>query len=207
MTIGLLNGTLLDYRHPDPALIDLKTMAIVLGRIPRFGGHTTRAVHVDEHSSRVGRFTRWLGLRSITGGGERRVSIDDAVVAERLAELDMLELHGNIHDAHEVYTPWGDLTDGKTDYHRKIEAGLDVAIYEALLLTPPTERIKGLVKQADKLALWWEAKLWAPSVELWTDLEAPADDIAHQVMGLIGPEQGEDWLTRTKALLHGRAQE
>lgn len=39
-TIGLLNGQLFDYENPDPAAIDLETMAHVLGGVPRFGGHT-----------------------------------------------------------------------------------------------------------------------------------------------------------------------
>jgi hypothetical protein len=185
-TIGLLNGKLLDYENPKPELIDLDTMAVVLGGIPRFGGHTIRFVYVDEHSSRVGRFSR--------AEAERREPDD-------LRLHCLCELHGNLHDGHEAYTPWGDITDGKTDYMRGVESGLDAAIFWHLDLEPPSDLVKGIVKRADKQALWIEARLWAPSAPRWADLQPPPPELVDALLGLTWPRQGECWLRRTRALL------
>ncbi len=185
-TIGLLGGELLDYTNPDPALIDLETMAHVLGGVPRFGGHTIRFVYVDEHSSRVGRFAR-LDAEQLHPGDVRM--------------HDLCELHGNLHDGHETYTPWGDITDGKTDEMRKVEAGIDAAIFQHLGLEPPSDAIKAIVKRADKRALWIEARLWAPSAPRWTDLQPPPAELVETLLGLTWPRPGECWLRRTNELL------
>jgi hypothetical protein len=185
-TIGLLNGQLFDYENPDPAAIDLETMAHVLGGVPRFGGHTIRFVYLDEHSSRVGRFARFTAERSHPGDVRMH---------------DLCELHGQLHDGHEVYTPWGDITDGKTDEMRAVEAGLDAAIFQRLGIEPPSEVIKEIVKQADKRALWIEARLWAPSSPRWTDLEPPLPSFVEPLLSLTWPRLGECWLRRTRELL------
>jgi hypothetical protein len=185
-TIGLLNGQLFDYENPDPAAIDLETMAHVLGGVPRFGGHTIRFVYLDEHSSRVGRFARFTAERSHPGDVRMH---------------DLCELHGQLHDGHEVYTPWGDITDGKTDEMRAVEAGLDAAIFQRLGIEPPNEVIKEIVKQADKRALWIEARLWAPSSPRWTDLEPPLPSFVEPLLSLTWPRLGECWLRRTRELL------
>jgi hypothetical protein len=191
-TIGLLNGELLDYENPDPELIDLETMAVVLGGIPRFGGHTLRFVYVDEHSSRVGRFAR--------RDAELRYPLDPGCTQLKWLHK-MCELHGNLHDGHEAYTPWGDITDGKTGYMREVEAGLDAAIFKRLRLEHPSDEIKAIVKRADKHALWVEARLWAPSAPRWADLEPPAPDIVDTLLDLTWPRRGESWLRRTQELL------
>lgn len=181
--IGLLNGKLFDYHNPDPALIDLETIATVSRRIPRFGGHSTRVVSVCEHHLRVERIV----LELVRRGHDLTLS-------------NAASLYALLHDAHEVYTPWGDITDGKTDYMRAVEHAIDDAIAVALGFEPPSDEVRRVVKEADRIALYWEAQLWAPSVKLWTDLVERTPTVERMEI-LIAPEPGEDWLSSVRDAL------
>jgi hypothetical protein len=77
--IQTYRGRAVSLRHPEPEDIDPTELAILLGRLHRFGGHTIEAYTVAEHSVRV---------------------------ASCLADLqcnDEMILAGLLHDAHEGY--------------------------------------------------------------------------------------------------------
>lgn len=188
-TIGIHNGYLFDYLDPDPALIDLETIGVVLGRMPRFGGHTTRLVTVAEHSLRVRRLARWIAMLG----------------ANQLESIERVELHALLHDAHEVYTPWGDcLSPGKHDFMHEVEDNLDVAILESIQLEPPCDGTKVVIKHADMLARYYEATLWAPHAPHWAPwLPSRPKTIAdaEELLRIVQPCANEDWLAETMLLL------
>jgi hypothetical protein len=69
----------LDLAQPDPALIDVRTIAHALARLPRYIGHTTRAYTVAEHSLALASWCRDHGHDLAT------------------------QRHALLHDAHEAY--------------------------------------------------------------------------------------------------------
>lgn len=75
------NGKAIDLTAPDPESIDPEVLAIVLGRICRFGGHTIEHYSVAQHS----------------------------LLVESMVTVDELKLPALLHDAHEAYWGFGDV--------------------------------------------------------------------------------------------------
>lgn len=176
----------LDYRKLEPIQLRPAMLARGMASIIRFKGFTTRPIPVTEHSMRVARFAAELAAY-----GSREVAY----------------LWGLLHDAHEVLTPWGDCpSPWKTDEMRKVEAGIDPLIWEAMRVhrvTPwaiadfgvaVTPEIHEVVKRADMAALYYEAMLWQPGGADWVKPTADVDCL----LPLVFPETGEDWLTAVK---------
>lgn len=77
-----LKGHTFDLLHPTAAMIDPEEICVVLSRIPRFGGHTLDGSYfVAQHS----------------------------LLVESLVVEPELKLPALLHDAHEVYSGFGDV--------------------------------------------------------------------------------------------------
>lgn len=77
-----LKGRTFDLLHPTAEMIDPDEICVVLSRIPRFGGHTIEPYFVAQHS----------------------------LLVESLVDEPALKLPALLHDAHEVYNGFGDVT-------------------------------------------------------------------------------------------------
>lgn len=193
-SIMLVNGCYFDHLAPDPSVIDLDVLEHGLA-VPRFNNQTIRPITTQEHSMRVRRIVRELGLSS-------------AGMSAHATQLWAL-----LHDAHEALVPWGDcLRPGKTDEMREIEAKVDGAILAADFALPmrvPSPEAINLVKTADAIALYFEAMLWQPGASDWAPdampwesiPNSPTGAVIHQFMPLIAPRPRESWRTEVEALL------
>ena len=105
-SIALINGRYFDYLDPDPDVIDLDVLEHGLD-VARVNKQTWRRITTAEHSMRVRRIARELGLASAG------------------ASAHSTQLWALLHDAHEALVPWGDcLRPGKTPDMRAIEANV-----------------------------------------------------------------------------------
>lgn len=98
----LRNGKTLDLRHPDPAVIDIQSIAIPLSRIPRWSGSTIQFYSVAQHC----------------------VNVAHLVAPE-------LQLAALLHDAHEALTGCMDMScpvKQRLEFVKVIEEGIDEAI-------------------------------------------------------------------------------
>jgi hypothetical protein len=123
----LANGKPWSVREPDPASVDIETIARALSRIPRFCGHTLgeRAYSVAQHSCEVA-----------------------ALMPKPIA------IHGLLHDAHEAFI--GDIpTPMKRELGGIHEMTLrfDRAIYRGLGLELPDADTEALIGFADVACL------------------------------------------------------
>ena len=138
-TVETCSGRYVDVRHPDPATISRMDIAHALSMQCRFNGHVRNFYSVAEHCVRV---------------------------ADHLP--DSLRIHGLLHDAAEAYV--GDVV---TPVKRRLYgfAGMEDrvlrAIYAHLQVPCPGETERGLVHQADLLALREEAWALLPSQGRW----------------------------------------
>ncbi|MHB8953529.1 MAG: hypothetical protein ACYC4U_11215 [Pirellulaceae bacterium] len=150
--IQTLDGRALHLLGPQPADIQVGTLATVLSRICRFNGHCRQFYSVAEHSWRV----------------YQVVSGQTADPAIRLAAL--------LHDAHEAYSGFGDVcrpAKGLTPNVEYVEHKLDVAI--AAHFGFPVELFRyDLVKAADAQLLATEARdLMGTPPKPWACLPPP----------------------------------
>lgn len=123
-----------------------ETIAIVLSRLPRFGGRTKRLYTVAEHSLLV-----------------------SAVVPPRY------ELAGLLHDAHEAFTGFGDVCGvHKPDMVSQLEADIDEVICRKFGLSVD-ELWSEEVEEADRLLLQHERMILLESpageVDCWSWLD------------------------------------
>jgi hypothetical protein len=190
---ALLGGGYFDpYADPvDHTVITIESLAVGLRHTNRFRCQTRRPISVEEHLLRQRRFARVIAPPEMLGG-----------------ELDVWAL---IDDAHEAFTPWGDApTPCKTDWMRKIEANIDVAIAKALELGSCPDPIKQVVKQADRHAAYVEALLWGQANALeWAPKlpgRATSVTVLEKLLHVAEPDF-LDWESQLrKALNHMRAQ-
>lgn len=84
--LQILNQGLIDPLNPKVEDIDLETISVVLERVPRFGGHTTKEWSLKDHSI-------YCMLLAMENGHRER---------------DLL-LSCLFHDVHEIYTGFGDV--------------------------------------------------------------------------------------------------
>lgn len=142
-SIKLLNGKYLDLLNPDPVVIDLPTIATVLGRICRFGGHSPRFYSVAEHCVQMTRLATKQGIKNP-------------------ALRSIL-----LHDAAEAYI--GDVTKPLknllTEYHA-IETNVEEAIAEHFGCDFAEHR--AVIKTYDRAMLSIEKQqLWPDDAERW----------------------------------------
>lgn len=138
---------------PGSGVPSLSDIALGLGRMPRFGGQTTRAWSVLLHS---------------------------LVCSEIALETNMSErvqLYALMHDAHEavtadVPTPW------KPDTLGMWQSNLDVRLYDSLGIGQPTPTEKSFVTYIDAWALRAEATAYGPPTIMQHLPEASPDDVA-----------------------------
>jgi hypothetical protein len=189
-SVMLVSGEYFDPYNPDPAVITLDVLAAGL-HAPRFNGQTIRLISIAEHSLRVRRIVRELGL--IQSG-----------MSDHATQLWAL-----LHDAHEAIVPWGDcLSPGKTDAMKDVESRVDDAICRALGIKE-SATVWSIVKIADAIALYFEAMLWQPGALDWALDVVPwarvsDDSLAADIerfMPLIAPRPSECWRTEVEALL------
>jgi hypothetical protein len=204
----LVSGHYFDYLAPDPSVIDLDVLEHGL-HAPRFNNQTIRPITTQEHSMRVRRIVRDLGLSS-------------AGMSDHATQRWAL-----LHDAHEALVPWGDcLGPGKTPEMKAIEAEVDEAIIAALGVDEIVLRsgdddawilIMDTVRVADAIALYFEAMLWGgPGASDWAPLVWPKTHeitgggerprpsqaaLIERFMPLIAPRPGESWRAEVEALL------
>lgn len=130
--------------------ISIIDIARSLSRIPRFGGHTTQRLSVAEHS----------------------VVVQEIIEAEGGSTLQ--QLHGLLHDAHEVY--WGGDLTTPFKAHLFDRYGLDLSggghavqrrVLAALGLPFPEPADLPLIEKADLWALGTERRVFMPSDLRW----------------------------------------
>lgn len=150
--IQTYDGDALYLLAPQAAHIRISTLAIVLSRICRFGGHTRQFYSVAEHSLRVCEYVR-----------------------DRSPHCD-LQLAALLHDAHEAYSGFGDVCRPARELAPNIEyvqARLDRVIaakygFAVDLLRAP------LIRLADATLLATEGRdLMLEQPQPWVDLPAP----------------------------------
>lgn len=148
-------GRYFDPLNPQPKDIDIRSIAVGLGRAPRFAGQTSRLISVAEHSLRVADAAAAQAVED--GWPEHWVAV---------AYLD-----GLLHDSEESI-----LTDTpspiKTPEQRIIGKAVRDVIYRSLgcghLLGPGWAPVRALVKRVDMQALHYEAWRWQPGSDDWT---------------------------------------
>lgn len=193
MTIG---GTFFDPLAPEPRAVNPSTIAHALERIVRFNGHTRRTITVAEHSLRVRRIVARLG-------GDRTA-----------------QLLGLLHDSAEAYV--GDIvrpikknaamvrtwTENELEYHSntpvsevedKVLDAILSAVSELFDLGPVDWSSRWpVVREADEIALFFEAMLEQPRAEIWAPgllASKPQGNLAiWAFLPDIAPRPGESWL-------------
>lgn len=164
--------------HPDPAAVDIRDIAIPLGNICRFNGHTSRFYSVAQHSVLCALLVEWMLLHKGIG------------VA--FGTLQKLKLACLLHDAHEVYVGDGSQPMKTTlslmakeygsDYepYRELEGTVQATVRAALKLplsneTVPVRRLE--TNKIEEIKVWDfvhavdMAMLWREKYDLLTALE------------------------------------
>ena len=150
--IQTFDGRAFDLADPQPTGIDPVALATCLGRLVRFAGHTRQAYTVAQHSVLVSRFVRRPELR----------------------------LPALLHDAHEAYSGFGDVSRPAKQldaavaawldaHERRIDAAIAARFgFDPILFRHPE------VKEADLIALATEARdLLGPPPRAWDRLPPP----------------------------------
>lgn len=143
-TIKVAAGHYVDLVNPDPASIEIRSIAAALSKICRFGGHCPEFYSVAEHSVHA-------TSMAVAEGFER-----DALLAVFL------------HDAAEAYI--GDMVKPlkvtMTQYHAA-EAKMEAAIEEAFGID--LDRWKDVIKRFDRTMLKVEkVAMWPEDKERWS---------------------------------------
>ena len=174
--IQTLDNKVFDLENPKPETISLDVIAVVLSRIPRFGGHTTQFYSVAEHSVRV-------ALLAMATIGKR-----DGFLEGRNLDSARWAL---LHDAHEAYSGFGDVCSPAKQLLpglKEIEQRLDYAILERFNLPQYPDLVR-LVRHCDLTLLATEARdVMGPPPQPWIDLPEPL------------PEQIMPWKSRRAEL-------
>jgi uncharacterized protein len=151
--IQTLEGFKFDLLRPSAAAMSAKTIAVCLSRKCRFGGHCKEFYSVAQHSCLVSDYV----------------------------DLDYLKLPALLHDAHEVYSGFGDilrpakqLVDGLTNgWIKSHEHAIDRAVAEYFGF-PATWLYHKWVKLGDEKSLATEQRdLLSDPPEPWVALPAP----------------------------------
>ena len=152
------DGKAFDLLNPSPDDIDPNTIAIVLSRICRFGGHCKEFYSVAQHS----------------------------LLVESLVDEPRLKLPALLHDAHEVYNGFGDvcrpakkLSNAIEHQLSQLEDRIDQAVAKRFGF--PADLFKDdSIKLADNIALATEKRdvmLSAPADAKWEPLPDPIEQI------------------------------
>jgi hypothetical protein len=148
-------GKAVDLLNPRPEQIDLADIAIALAGIPRYNRQSRMPWTVAEHSVLVAdEVRRQFAIAE---------HIDPEDRARALHAARFAPIYALLHDAHEAYTgdliaPLKHLIGAETDLLECIERGLDLAIYAALELKPPSKAIRALIREHDLRALMTERR-------------------------------------------------
>ena len=201
-SVTLVSGEYFDHLAPDPSVITLDVLEHGLD-VPRFNNQTIRPITVLEHSMRVRRIVRELGLGS-------------AGISSHETQLWAL-----LHDAHEALVPWGDcVRPGKQPWMREAETRVDEAIGVALNLPAFCDKAVEIVKTADAIALYFESLLWQPGALDWApEIRRDAfgmppsrartwskPESIERFIPLNAPRPGECWRTEVETLLGKRTE-
>lgn len=181
--IQTVNGRRFDLLTPDPAAIDPDELALVLARMPRFGGHFRPGVawySVAQHSVLV---SRLVALDRCEAEGtpcqDRADYICPACKRNEVPRLAAL-----LHDAAEAYWGFGDICRPAKhltyELHRALqqhEYRVEVAVAARFGLHP-SDFCLAQVKHADNVALATEARdLMARPPAPWEELPTPSPEI------------------------------
>ncbi len=144
-----LDNRKFDLLNPDSRDVSLEVIATVLSRIPRFGGHTKEFYSVAQHS----------------------------VLVANLVSYEMAP-YGLLHDAHEVYSGFGDVCSPAKQLAQGIavvESRIQVAIAEQFGLSCKLFYTDEIL-DADIKALATEARdLLGRPPKPWIDMPEPCD--------------------------------
>lgn len=160
--------------NPNPTDISLDTIALVCSRIPRYGGHYTRAVKhysIAEHAC----LCYYLLYKE---------------VQHATAELELAIL---LHDVHEIYSGFGDVCGNMKPWFgglKAIEGGIDFCIAEKFGLDPNIFE-DPILKRVDHKALLLEKEEIMPDVQApWPEIEGfdHLSVISPWRLGLLQPE-------------------
>lgn len=150
--IQTIDGQAFDLLAPNPTQIYISTIATVLSRLCRFGGHCRAFYSVAEHS---------LGVCNVVG-----MTTDDPAVL--FAAL--------LHDAHEAYNGFGDVCRPAKELAPEIDEVnelIDAAIAEAMGFDCRLFEL-GVIKHADETMLATEARdLMGARPRPWVELPPP----------------------------------
>lgn len=150
--IQTLDGAAFDLLEPDASKIDPNTIAVCLARTCRYKGHCKEFYSVAQHS----------------------------LIVESLVTDDALRLPALLHDAHEVYTGFGDVTRPAKQINHEVRRFLKE--YERLHDVQIAKRFgfnvefmwHPQVKQVDLLALSTERRdVMGPCEREWEELPQP----------------------------------
>lgn len=151
------DGKRFDLLKPDPNVIDPDTLAVVLARTCRFGGHCREFYSVAQHS----------------------------LLVESLVYDVSLKLPALLHDAHEAYWGFGDILrparwampDDAFEWLRVHKEKVDTVVGQRFGIDP-WSMLDEKVKHADNVALATEARdLMEEPPCPWEELPSPHFDI------------------------------
>lgn len=198
LEIETVTGRLVDPSNPSSASIAIEDIAWALSRIPRFAGHTITEIpyNVAQHSVYVADLVMAL-IAYDTPFKDTICNFHELQDAVGMAELnvgqDRLILAALLHDAHEAYI--GDIPSPikkipeLRDTFKRIEADLDLAIFEQFGLEEMCEHQKMVIKWADKLAQAIEGYQFMPSRGLKWDLPTPTLELLQNFQAPMSPIQ------------------
>jgi hypothetical protein len=167
-TLQTLKGRTFDLLCPTAEMIDPDEICIVLSRLPRFGGHTFEPYFVAQHS----------------------------LLVESLVDDPVLKLAALFHDAHEVYSGFGDVQSpakripGVWEFLCDIASPIDDAIAVRFGFHPEDFGRCDLAN-ADMIALATERRdllAVADDPSIWGPLPEPAKDM----IVVLSSRQAED---------------
>lgn len=173
------DGKAIDLTAPDPKSIDPETLAVVLSRICRFGGHTIEHYSVAQHS----------------------------LLVESMVTIDELKLPALLHDAHEAYWGLGDIQSPAKrwiskelgDLLRHQQNLFDAVIAERFFIAPALFH-HPQIKLADNVALATERRdVLGPHAnsECWQYLPNP---ISSHITPVPAEQSAENFLERLNEL-------
>ncbi len=164
-TIKVAAGHYVDLASPDPATIDIKSIAAALSKICRFGGHCPKFYSVAEHSVHA---TAMACSDGYTGDALLAVFLHDAAEAYT----------GDMVKPLKIMIPEFSVIERNIETAVELAFGVDFARWNSVI-----KRFDWAMLKAEKLSLWPE------DTEKWTGFGEIKDrDVQFQ---FFGPQEAE----------------
>lgn len=169
-TIKVAAGHYVDLINPDPATIEIRSIAAALSKICRFGGHSPKFYSVAEHSVHA------VGLAAAEGFG------NDALTAVFLH--DAAEAYcGDMVKPLKVMMPEYSEVERRLEFSIETAFGIDFSAFQSVI-----KRFDRAMLKAEKIAMWpQDAHEWhgfrsiedtVVSFQFWSPGQAEANFLA-----------------------------